>query len=140
MANTKKILVGIMLMTVAIMATGCSDSNPVNVDNAIDTAPPATPYAVRSTLDYTTGTAVITWAVDTVDTDLAGYVVSRENDGQVVDLVANPTMVYSVQDTDPQPGINIYHVYAVDQAGNQSAVQSATLTLASSHADDELSQ
>ncbi len=139
MANNKKILVGIMLLTVAIMATGCSDSNPVNVNDAIDTAPPATPYAVRSTIDYTTGAAVVSWAVDTVDTDLAGYVVTRENKGNVVDLVSNPTLVYSVQDPDPQPGINVYSVYAVDQAGNQSAVQNATLTLASTHTDGQLS-
>ncbi len=139
MANTKKIVFGIMLCTVAIMAAACSDSNPVDVTNVIDTAPPATPYAVRSTVDYTTGAATITWGVNNVDSDLAGYVVSRENNGEIVQLVVNPLMVQSVQDPNPQAGTNLYSVYAVDEAGNQSAVQVVTLTLASSHTVDDFS-
>ncbi len=139
MANTKKIIFGIMLCTVAILATACSDSNPVDVNNVIDTAPPATPYAVRSTVDNTTGAATITWGVNTVDSDLVGYVVSRDNDGDVVQLISTPILTQSVQDASPKMGANTYSVYAVDEAGNQSAVQHVTLTVAGAHQAEELS-
>ncbi len=129
MANTKKILVGIMLCSVAILATGCSDSNPVNLDTAIDTAPPAAPFAVRSSMDNSTGGVVISWGVNTVDSDLAGYIVTRANEGQVTPLVSTPVMAQSVVDANPAWGINHYSVYAVDLAGNQSAVRNISYTL-----------
>lgn len=138
MANSKKILFGIMLCTVAILATACSDSNPVDVNNVIDTAPPATPYAVRSTVDYSTGAATISWGVNNVDSDLVGYVVTRENSGDTVYLISNPILTQSVQDADPQMGTNIYNVYAVDEAGNQSAVQHVTLAVTGTHQGEEL--
>lgn len=130
MANTKNILIAMLLTILAIAATGCSDSNPVALDTPIDTAPPAGVYAVRSNVDYTAGTATISWAPNTVDSDLAGYMVTRENRGSVVSLVATPTMSTQIADLSPRPGVNKYSVYAVDLAGNESAVQQVSVVLA----------
>lgn len=133
MANTKKILIAMLLTVMAVMAVGCSDNNPVAVDNPVDTAPPAAVYAVRGNYDVTTGTATISWAPNTVDSDLAGYIVTRENKGDVVSLVATPTLSTQIADPNPQPGVNMYSVYAVDQAGNESAVQQTSVVLAQQH-------
>lgn len=135
MANTKKILIAMLLTVMAVMAVGCSDSNPVAVDNPVDTAPPAAVYAVRSNYDVTVGTATISWAPNTVDSDLAGYIVTRENKGNVVSLVATPTLSTQIADSSPQPGVNLYSVYAVDLAGNQSAVQQIPVVLAQPHTE-----
>ncbi len=135
MANTKKILVVMMMVAAAILATGCSDDNPVNLDTAVDTAPPAGPSYVRATMDDS-GSAVVTWAPNTVDSDLAGYVVTRENDGDVTVLVASPTLATSIEDV-PPAGVNYYNVYAVDEAGNESAVSSALLVISKAHTGGE---
>jgi len=135
MANTKKILIATLLTILAIAATGCSDSNPVALDTPLDTAPPAAVFAVRSNVDYNAGTATISWAPNTVDTDLAGYMVTRENKGSVVSLVATPTMSTQIADLSPRPGINLYSIYAVDLFGNESAVQRVSVVLAQSHGE-----
>lgn len=135
--SSKKILTTVLIGLVAVLA-GCSD-DPVAVGDPVDTAPPATPYLVRSDFDADSGAALISWAENTVDTDLAGYLVTRENKGSVVFLIDNPTLVQSVEDPAPAPGSNLYSVIAVDLAGNQSAVQQVYLNRPLSHLSGLLS-
>lgn len=138
MANNKKIVSLVLMCMVGILATGCSDDNPTSVGQ-VDTAPPAVPSNLRSTFDYAAGAAVITWAENTVDGDLAGYVVTRENAGVVVAIVPTPQMIQAVEDADVCRGINTYNVYAVDLAGNQSAVAQAVVTRPLAHGTGNLS-
>ena len=131
--SNKKILTTVLIGMVAMLASGCSD-DPVAIGaDPVDTAPPATPYLVRSAFDADSGTALITWGENTVDTDLAGYLVTRENKGSVVTLIATPALVQSVEDPAPALGSNLYSVLAVDHAGNQSAVQQVFLNRPLSH-------
>ena len=131
MANNKKIVSLVMMCLVGVLATGCSD-DPTSVGQ-VDTAPPAVPSNLRSTFDYSVGAAVVSWAENTIAGDLAGYVVTRENAGNVVAIVATPQMIQSVEDADVCWGINTYNVYAVDLAGNQSAVAQAIVTRPLAH-------
>lgn len=134
MANKKMIALTLILGLVAV-ATGCSDSNnPVTA--APDTAPPGLPSDLEVTFEG--GVAVVSWAPNTVDADLAGYVVTRERQGEVQTLVATPTLMTSYQDEAPLTGSSSYHVYAVDTSGNQSAVVTAHLMVAGMHSDDSL--
>ena len=110
----------IALVSVAFM--GCSgDDNPVVAPTTpVDTAPPAVPSDLSGSLNG--DVAVISWAANTTDADLAGFLVQKSHyDDPVVTLVGTPTLSTSISDSDVLPGINEYHVLAVDQAGNESA-------------------
>lgn len=137
MASSKKITTLVLIALVALAFTGCSsdDSNPAAV--AIDTAPPAVPANLD--LSYTAGTATLSWAQNNVDNDLAGYIVTRENNGSTTALVASPALMNSYVDSTPPAGISHYNVYAVDTSGNQSAVVSVDLSIISAHRTDHLS-
>ena len=125
---SNKMIVTFMLIAIATLAcAGCSDDNPVIPVNPVDTAPPVVP--ANLSVDYTTNKAVINWEENTVDTDLAGYIVTREN-GSVTDvLVDTPIRECSFEDERPPVGVNQYHVFAVDLAGNESAVATVGLTI-----------
>nr|MEE4268570.1 hypothetical protein [Candidatus Krumholzibacteria bacterium] len=136
MASSKKIVALFCITLISLVAVGCSDdSSPVQTQTPIDTAPPAVPAAVNVEYD---GVATVTWAANTTDDDLDGYVVTRDCYGQVTDLIATPTNVTSYEDPAPQLGINVYNVYAVDTSGNQSAVASATLVRTSQHTPHDI--
>jgi hypothetical protein len=130
MASKKMIAVFLILGLVAV-ATGCSDSNTNPVAATPDTAPPALP----SNLDvqYAGGVAEISWEISTPDADLAGYIVTREHEGDTDLLVATPTFITTYEDSAPQLGLSLYHVYAVDTSGNESAVVTTVLEISLAH-------
>ena len=133
-----KMIVTIMLIAIASLAgAGCSDDNPVNPTTIVDTAPPAVP--VNLSVDYSMDMAVISWDQNTVDTDLAGYIVTRERYGVTETLVGTPAAISSYQDMNPLSGSSLYHVFAVDNAGNQSAVATVSLTVVLTHQGSDLS-
>jgi len=133
MASKKMIAVFLILGLVA-MATGCSDSNtnPVAATPAApDTAPPALPSNLA--VEFTGVVAVVSWDISSLDSDLAGYVVTRECNSDIDYLVATPTFMTTYQDSAPRLGASYYHVYAVDTSGNESAVVTTSLVISRVH-------
>ena len=90
-------------------------------------------------MDYAARWPYINWDISTVDADLAGYIVTREHYGITEILVATPAMISSYEDPNPPVGTSMYHVYAVDESGNQSAVATVTLTVVTGHQAQVLS-
>lgn len=127
----------LLIVALAIFAIGCSDDSPVS-PSTVDTAPPAVPSDL--TADMSGSSASISWAANTVDQDLAGYLVTRENNGVTDTLVSNPEMITTYADPAPKRGVSTYHVIAVDRAGNQSAMASVTLTIVKGHETSDLSR
>ena len=132
---SNKMIVTIMLIAAAtLVCTGCSDDSPVTPTTVIDTAPPAVP--ANLSVDHSYDTATINWDANTVDTDLAGYIVTRERYGVTEVLVSTPDPYYV--DTNALAGSTLYHVYAVDLRGNQSAVATVSLTIVRNHQTADL--
>lgn len=138
MASSKKILALICITLVGFAFTGCSDDSATPAAPAIDTAPPAVPANLD--LAYDGAAAVISWDNNTVDADLAGYIVVRERNGVSENLVASPALIHTYVDAAPLLGASMYHVYAVDAAGNQSAVSTTYLTVSRGHQVGELAR
>ena len=135
---SNKMIVTFMLIVIASMAfAGCSDDNPVTTMIPVDTAPPAVP--ANLSVDYTNNSAVVNWEMSTVDPDLAGYIVTRERYGVTKTLIGTPVLISNYEDTNPLAGSTLYHVYAVDHAGNESAVASVSLTIVLNHRTTDLS-
>ena len=132
---SKKIMT-LLFVALTVFAVGCSDDSPVTPSN-VDTAPPAVPYGL--TAEIGTDQATISWAPNTVDHDLVGYLVTREHQGVTDTLVGSPQMITSYTDPAPEGGVSTYHVSAVDRAGNQSAVASVTITIVRERNSRELS-
>jgi hypothetical protein len=132
---SKKMIVTVLILGLAALAAGCSDSN-TPVAATPDTAPPALPGNLD--VAFEGGIAVISWAENTVDADLAGYIVTREHNGDTVTLVATPTLLASYEDPAPLLGVSNYLVYAVDTSGNESAAASIDLTIAAQHVPQTL--
>ena len=131
MVSKKMIVTFMLIAATTLVGAGCSDDNPVNPTTSIDTAPPAVPSNLS--VEYAGQMAQINWDMSTVDPDLAGYIVTREHNGITEILVAAPAMISSYEDSNPPLGTSMYHVYAVDETGNQSAVATVTLTVVTSH-------
>lgn len=122
MTRSKMIATLGMIVLVSVAFMGCSDdSNPTATPaTPVDTAPPAVPSDLSA--DFNGSVAVISWAANTTDSDLAGYLVQKSHyDDAVVTLVGVPSMVTSIQDDNVQAGLSEYHILAVDEAGNESA-------------------
>ena len=136
MVSNKMIVTIMLIAVVALASAGCSDDNPVTPANSVDTAPPAVPANLN--VEYSANMAVVNWSMSTVDTDLAGYIVTRENRGVTDTLVGVPAMIDSYEDANPPAGTSLYHVYAVDTSGNESAVATASLTITLSHQTSDL--
>jgi hypothetical protein len=137
MASYKKIMTLMLIALVSLAFIGCSDSNDNPAAVVLDTAPPAVPAELD--LQYSDGSATISWAQNAVDADLAGYIVTRERYGVVEDMVAAPALINSYIDANPLSGSSEYHVYSVDTSGNASAVSTTYLTVALGHQSGELS-
>ena len=134
MASSKIFLTLLIVAMAVVFGAGCSDDNPVT-PSTIDTAPPAVPSELIA--DYSTSSAIISWAPNTVDSDLAGFTVTRDNSGTTDELISTPTLMTSFTDPSPKAGVSTYHVSAVDYAGNRSAVASVTLTIVRGHQPPE---
>ena len=129
---SNRMIVTCMLIAIASLAfAGCSDDNPVTTVIPVDAAPPAVP--ANLSVDYSADKAVINWDMSTVDIDLAGYIVTRERYGVTDTLVGTPVLISSYEDANPLTGSSLYHVYAVDRAGNRSAVATVGLTIVLGH-------
>lgn len=140
MASTKTIVTMICITLISLAAVGCSsDSSPVT-QAPVDTAPPAVPANVSVAYDAASGAATISWAANSTDADLAGYIVSRDYYGTVDVLVGTPAMITDYEDSAPLMGTSTYNVYAVDDAGNQSAVASCELVRTGDHQTRDLGQ
>ena len=137
MASKKKIMTLMLIALVNLAFIGCSDSDDNPAAVVLDTAPPAVPAELD--LQYSDGSATISWAQNTIDSDLAGYIVTRERYGVVEDMVSAPALINSYIDANPMSGSSEYHVYSVDTSGNASAVSTTYLTVALSHQSGELS-
>ena len=130
MASSKKFVALFCITLISLVAIGCSDddANPLTTTpDPVDTAPPAVPANLSVAYDADLDAALISWAENTVDTDLAGYVVSRDYYGDVDVLVGTPAMINDFQDDAPLMGTSTYNVFSVDTSGNQSAVASVEL-------------
>ena len=139
MASSKKIVTLICITMITLVAVGCSDdSNPVTATPAVDTAPPAVPANVSAVYDSAEGTVTISWAANTTDADLAGFIVTRDYYGTVEVLLGTPAMITEFEDTSSAIGISTYNVYSVDETGNQSAVASFQLVRAGYHQTHDL--
>ena len=136
-----KFIVSLMLITLVALA-GCSDdSNPVATPApapSVDTAPPAPAAGLQGSYLSALNVVTISWAANTTDADLDGYLISRENDGTTVDLVSDPLKAQTFTDQSPLAGMSIYHVTAVDEAGNESAVSSVSVNYSVAAGRDEL--
>ncbi len=138
MVSNKMILTIMLIAAVTLVCTGCSDESTVIPTTAIDTAPPAVPSNLS--VDHSADSAVINWDMSTVDADLAGYIVTRERYDVTESLISTPTLISTYVDTNPLAGSTLYHVYAVDRAGNESAVASVSLTIVLGHNNSDLSE
>lgn len=130
---SKKMIVTTLILGLVAVATGCSDTNNPIVA-APDTAPPSLPANLD--VEFASGVAVVSWDINAVDGDLAGYIVTRERQGETETLLATPTLTTTYTDETPLVGSSAYHVYAVDTSGNESAVSTVYLMVAVQHADD----
>lgn len=134
MASNKTIVTMICITLVSLVAVGCSNNDSSSpVAAAVDTAPPAVPTSLSAAYDDASGAATISWAANTTDSDLAGYIVTRDSYGVVETLVASPTLITSFEDASPALGLSTYSVAAVDLVGNESAVASVELVRTASH-------
>jgi len=136
MSSIKTIVTLALITALSIVSIGCSDStDPVAIDPpvVIDTAPPAVPANFE--LAYDGGVVTLSWEENTTDADFDGYILSRDNNGDITDLVSTRGFFLSYTDT-PAMGLNIYQIYAVDLVGNQSAVASVSYQRSGEHHDD----
>ena len=133
----KKMTVILVLMALVALGTGCSSDDPAAPVN-VDTAPPAVP--TNLTADWSMGGdgVTLTWDANTVDADLAGYVVDKAYRGETIALVSSPISMPMYQDDNVGSGVTVYYVYAVDLAGNESAVAMATISVVGAHQTGEL--
>ena len=136
MVSNKMIVTIMLIAAVTLVCTGCSDESAVIPANVIDTAPPAVP--ANLSVNHSADSAVISWDMSTVDTDLAGYIVTRERYGVTKTLISTPVLITNYEDTNPRAGSTLYHVYAVDYSGNESAVATVSLTIVLNHRTSDL--
>ena len=144
MSSIKTIVTLALITTLSIVSIGCSDDvtspTPIAVDPpvvVVDTAPPAVPSNLTS--DFARGQLVLSWDANTTDSDLAGFVLRRDNYGVITTLVGSPTVFQSYQDT-PAMGLNVYEIYRVDLVGNESAISSIEFRINGEHVDDDYTQ
>jgi hypothetical protein len=138
MASTKTIVTMICITLISFMAVGCSDDSSPVAQAPVDTAPPAVPANLTVAYDADAGSATISWAQNTTDADLAGFIVTRDYYGDVDVLVGTPAMISDFEDSAPLMGVSTYNVYSVDDAGNQSAVASCELVRTGDHQTRDL--
>lgn len=128
MATARTFSLTALVLLLAGLLAGCGDDTlsptAVTVPTVtLDSTPPAIPTGVRAT---TTGTTVtIRWAPNVTDPDLAGYLVYRLVFGNSYLLTESLLQEANYVDARPLSSACRYAVTAVDQAGNESAWQTA---------------
>lgn len=135
MSSIKAISTLALITIISLAFIGCSSDDSSSVaPTTVDTAPPAVPANLEAT--YYDGTLTLTWAENTTDADLAGFIIERDYYGDVTELQASPGLGTSFEDS-PLMGLNVYNVYSVDLTGNQSAVASVEYHRTGRHLPDE---
>ncbi|MCP4572987.1 MAG: hypothetical protein GY838_11590 [bacterium] len=133
MTGSKMFKMFALIAFATVAFAGCSSDDdpvapkPAPVVEVPDTAPPASPTGL-SAVDQ--GWHVeLSWDANVVDTDLAGYDISRTCDGETVVLTTwlHPLTEY-VDDT-ATLGLNVYRVIAEDDAGNRSAAATVKVSV-----------
>jgi len=119
MSSIKAIMTLALIIIVSLAFTGCSDDSSTVTQTAIDTAPPAVPAELA--IAYNDGVVALSWAANTTDDDFDSFVVQRDYYGEISTLQTGAANTF--QDS-PLMGLNVYNVYSVDLAGNESAVAS----------------
>ena len=121
MTRNKTIVTLGLIILVSMAFMGCSDDDSVVAPPpAVDTAPPAVPSNLSA--DFDGSSAVVSWAANTTDSDLAGFLVQKTHyDDGVITLIGVPTLSTSLTDNNVLTGISEYHILAVDESGNESA-------------------
>ncbi len=130
MASKKLILTLTCIAALAFLAVGCGSDDDSPTGPVVDTAPPALPSNLQAVYDEAQAAAVISWAPNTTDADLAGYLVSRASyDLDPVELVSAPQSANQFQDADVAScGRQVtYYISAVDESGNVSAAATVAL-------------
>jgi hypothetical protein len=113
-------LTAILVVATGLLMAGCSaDSNPVDLGAGPDTAPPAPPTELAAI--QAAPVVKLTWAPNTLDLDLQGYLVYRLAGAEVDCLTAEPITTAYFIDRRPVTGVVKYAVAAVDLAGNESS-------------------
>jgi len=137
MATSKTIITLMLITLVSVIGTGCSDdaASPTAVA-PVDTAPPAVPANLD--LDFVSGSVILSWDQNYTDSDLAGFIVRRENNGNAIELTAAPTSAAAFVDDDVPFGISEYGVFSVDLSGNESAIVSTSYVLPRAHITEDL--
>ena len=134
MASSKKIVTMICLTLISLAAVGCSDdATAPDTRINIDTAPPAVPANLDVMFSSDTGAATVSWAPNTTDSDLAGFIVNRDYYGDEELLGGVPANSSSFSDDAPKMGTSTYSVYSIDLSGNASAVATVVLVRTGSH-------
>jgi hypothetical protein len=143
MSSIKTIVTLALITALSIVSIGCSDStDPVAVVAdppvvVVDTAPPAVPANLDAL--FADGLVTLSWDANNTDADLAGFVLRRDNYGEITSLVGSPTIFQSYQDA-PAVGLNTYEIYSVDQVGNESAIASIEYRVYGERNDDNYTE
>lgn len=124
MAGSKMFKMFVLIAFASLAFAGCSGDDPASptrepAPQVPDTAPPAAPTglaAVEQGFEV-----LLVWDANVVDTDLAGYHVTRTFDGDTVELTYWPHPQNDFADDGASWGVNVYTVVAVDDSGNRSA-------------------
>ena len=125
MAASKMFKMFALIAFATVAFAGCiSDDNPMapTLDpgpQVPDTAPPAAPTGL--TVVSVVFDVQLRWDANAVDTDLAGYHVSRTYGGETVELTMWPHPLTTFVDDGAGWGLNVYSVVAIDESGNRSA-------------------
>ncbi len=115
------ILVALFVLSVGL-AAGCSNDSGTT-EPALDTVPPAIPLGISASVPGQSEVA-LNWAANTVDPDLAGYVVYRSQsaNGGFLPVTHGTVSTNSFLDTTVEPGHDYwYSVAARDINRNESA-------------------
>jgi len=123
MASTPRVSLILLVVATVSFALFAGCSNEVGTtDPTLDTVPPTIPLDLSGDI-LTTSSVSLSWAANTVDPDLAGYVVYRRNaaDSGYLPLTHGTVTTNSYVDTDAQPGHTYwYSVAARDIHRNES--------------------
>ena len=82
----------LMLLALIALAGGCGSDDPA-APVSIDTAPPAVPTNLTANYVSANGGVILSWDANTVDADLAGYVIDKVRSGVTTPLVTTPILV-----------------------------------------------
>ena len=111
------------IATIFILSAGCNTSDDDGTQPLIDTTPPAIPVGIAGIVDAR-GTISLSWAANTTDSDLSGYIVYRSNDQNTgyTPLISTPITSNSYEDISAgSSDVYYYSVSARDASHNESA-------------------